>query len=142
VSIVSRFLHILFAAWTVGSLIYTWYVLSPAVQALPSAERSQLLGRISERLKPLSLSAIVLLLVTGLYNFFVILQKGVVGPYHAFFGVKFLLALHVFGILFVLSKPPSGDPARDAKRSRLALGAIITSLIILAIGAYLRTLHS
>jgi hypothetical protein len=61
--------------------------------------------------------------------------------YHMWFGIKVLLALHVFGMLDVLSKPPSGDPKRDAKRSRLALGALISAVIILAIGAYLRTLH-
>ncbi len=130
------------AAWTVGSLVYTCYVLSPSVQAMAAEERARLLGRISSHLRPLSLSAIVLLLVTGLYNFIRINAAGVVMPaYHIAFGIKFLLALHVFGMLFVLSKPPSADPGQDAKRSRLALGALISAVIIVAIGAYLRTLH-
>jgi hypothetical protein len=47
----------------------------------------------------------------------------------------------VFGMLHVLSKPPSGDPQRDAKRSRLALGALVSAMLIVGIGAYLRTLH-
>jgi uncharacterized membrane protein len=140
-AIVSRFLHILAAAWAVGSLIYTWYVLNPAVQAMAAQERAQLLGRLSTRLRPLAQTSIALLLITGLYNFYLIYQAGVASGYHMVFGIKVLLALHVFGMLEVLSKPPSADPRRDAKRSRLALGALISALIILALGAYLRTLH-
>jgi uncharacterized membrane protein len=139
--IVSRFLHILAAAWAVGSLAYTCLVLSPAVQAMGANERAQLLGRLSSRLQPLAHTSVVLLLVTGLYNFYRIYQGGVAPGYHMAFGIKFLLALHVFGMLEVLSKPPSGDPQRDAKRSRLALGALISAVIIVVIGAYLRTLH-
>jgi hypothetical protein len=44
-------------------------------------------------------------------------------------------------MLFVLSKAPGANPRQDAKRARLALGALISSVIILALGAYLRTLH-
>jgi uncharacterized membrane protein len=139
--IVSRFLHILAAAWAVGSLIYTWYVLSPVVQAMAAPERAQLLGRLSSRLRPLALTSITLLLITGLYNFYRIYQAGVAPGYHMVFGIKFLLALHVFGMLDLLSKPPGADPRRDAKRSRLALGAMISAVIIVALGAYLRTLH-
>jgi uncharacterized membrane protein len=138
--ILSRFIHILAAAWAVGSLLYTWYVLSPAVQALAAAERDRLLRGISERLRPLAISTILLSLLTGLYNFYRILQGGVAPGYHMAFGIKFLLALHVLSMLYILSKPP-GDAKRDAKRSRLALGSLISALIILAIGAYLRTLH-
>ena len=139
--ILSRFLHILFATWAVGSLIYTWYVLSPAVQGMAADERTRLLGRISERLQPLALSTIVVLLITGLYNLYRVLQGGVAPGYHIAFGIKFLLALHVLSMLYVLSKPPGTDPKRDAKRSRLALGALISAVIIVGIGAYLRTLH-
>lgn len=138
--ILSRFLHILFAAWAVGSLIYAYYVLNPAVQAMAPDERTRLLTAISERLRLLALATVVLVLLTGLYNFYRILQGGVAPGYHMAFGIKFLLALHVLSMLFVLSKPP-GDPERDAKRSRLALGALISAVLIVGIGAYLRTLH-
>lgn len=142
VDLVSRFLHILAAAWAVGALAYTRYVLSPGVQAMDLDQRNALLGRFSERLKPLALATIVLALLSGFYNFFRILDGGVLQGYHMMFGIKFLLALHVLSMLYVLSKPPTGDPQSDAKRSRQAFGALMTALIILAIGAYLRTLHA
>ncbi len=138
--ILSRFLHILFAAWAVGSLIYTYYVLNPSVQAMAEDERNRLLTRMSERLRPLALTTVALVLITGLYNFYRILQGGVAPGYHMAFGIKFVLALHVLSMLVILSKPP-GDPKRDAKRSRFALGALISAVIIVGIGAYLRTLH-
>jgi uncharacterized membrane protein len=138
--ILSRFLHILFAAWAVGSLIYTYYVLNPAVQAMAEVQRNGLLTRMSERLRPLALATVALVLITGLYNFYRILQGGVAPGYHMAFGIKFVLALHVLSMLVILSKPP-GDPKRDAKRSRFALGALLSAVIILGIGAYLRTLH-
>jgi uncharacterized membrane protein len=138
--ILSRILHILAAAWAVGALAYTYFVLSPAVQAMAADERSRLLGKLSQGLQPLAVSAIVASLITGLYNFYRILQGGVAPGYHMAFGIKFLLALHVLSMLYVLSKPP-GDPKRDAKRTRLALGALISAVLIVAIGAYLRTLH-
>ena len=139
--ILSRFLHILAAVWATGSLIYTCFVLSPAVQAMAEDERARLLGRISQGLRPLAISTIVVSLITGLYNFYRILQGGVAPGYHMAFGIKFLLALHVLSMLYMLSKPPGANPQRDAKRSRLALGALISAVIIVAIGAYLRTLH-
>lgn len=138
--ILSRFLHILFAAWAVGSLIYTYYVLNPSVQAMAEDERNRLLTRMSERLRPLALTTVAVVLITGLYNFYRILQGGVAPGYHMAFGIKFVLALHVLSMLVILSKPP-GDPKRDAKRSRFALGALISAVIIVGIGAYLRTLH-
>jgi len=79
--------------------------------------------------------------LSGSYNFFRVVSSGVDTTYHMAFGLKFLLALHVFAILFILSTPPSGDPQRDAKRPRLVVGALISGLIILAVAAYLRTLH-
>ena len=105
-------------------------------------ERTRLLGRISARLRPLAVSAIVLLLVTGLYNFVRINEAGVVVPaYHIAFGIKFLLALHVFGMLFVLSKPPERRPESGRQALATGLGAMISAVIIVALGAYLRTLH-
>ena len=97
---------------------------------------------VHQRLKPLALTAILALFLTGSYNLYRILDRGIVdASYHMVFGIKFLLAFHVFAMLFILSTPPSGDPARDARRPRLMLGAVISGLVVFALSAYLRTLH-
>jgi uncharacterized membrane protein len=142
VDLLSRWLHILAASFAVGAFIYGRFVVAPSLATLSAAQRTPLVEQFAARLRPLAWSAIAILLLTGLYNFYVILQRGVQPGYHMVFGIKFLLALHVFGMLFVLSKPPTGDPARDAKRPRLMLGAAISGMLILALGAYLRTLHT
>lgn len=142
VDILIRWIHIAAAAFVVGGFVYARFVVLPAMDGLSSEERSAMVGRIAARLKNLALTAIVLLLVSGSYNFFKVVQGGVDTAYHMAFGIKFLLALHIFGMLFVLGRPPSGDPARDAKRPRLLFGAMISGLLVLLLGAYLRTLHT
>ena len=142
VSILFRWIHIVAAAFVVGGFVYARFVMLPAMDGLSSEERLAMFGRLAARLRALALTAIVLLLVSGSYNFYKVVQGGVDTAYHMAFGIKFLLALHIFGMLFVLGTPPSGDPARDAKRPRLMFGAIISGLIVLLLGAYLRTLHS
>ena len=61
---------------------------------------------------------------------------------HAVFGVKVLLALHVLGMLFLVSAPPQDDPGAEAKRSRLLTGAAVSALLIFALAAYLKFLHA
>ena len=142
VDIFSRWLHILAAAVAVGGLIYARLIVSPSLGILDADQRARILSQLSARFRPIVVAVIVILVATGSYNLLSILQEGVVTAYHMAFGIKFLLALHIFGMLFLVSAPPSGDAARDAKRSRLMTGAVISGLIVLALGAYLRTLHS
>lgn len=140
--IISRWLHIAAAAVAVGGLVYGRLVLASALQALGEEDRARFLAKLSARLKPLAVTVIIALLASGIYNLLNVLQGGGVGAnYHMVFAVKFLLAVHVFGMLYLVAMPPSGDSARDAKRPRLMAGAAISGLIILALGAYLRTLH-
>ncbi len=142
VDILFRWIHIVSAAFVVGGFIYARFVMVPAMEGLNSEERLAMFGRLAARLKALALTAILLLVISGSYNFYNVVRGGVDTAYHMAFGIKFLLALHVFGMLFVLTTPPSGDPVRDAKRPRFMFGAMISGLIILLLGAYLRTLHS
>ncbi len=140
--IFSRWLHIAAAAVAVGGLVYARLVLAPALQVLGEEDRAKFLGKLSASLKPLAVTVIIALVASGIYNLLNVLQGGGVGAsYHMVFAVKFLLAVHVFGMLYLVAMPPSGDSARDAKRPRLMAGAAISGLIILALGAYLRTLH-
>lgn len=142
IDVILRWSHILAAAIVVGGFAYARFVLYPATKALAEDEQAQLREGIAANLRPWALTSIVLLVVSGSYNFYQVVSSSVDTAYHMAFGMKFLLALHVFAILFMLSTPPSGDPAKDAKRPRLALGAFISGLMILLLGAYLRTLHS
>jgi uncharacterized membrane protein len=142
IALVSRWAHIFAAAVVVGGFVYARFVFFPAMSTLSEESQAQLRGEIASNMRPWALTAIVLLVVSGSYNFYRVVSSGVDSAYHMAFGLKFLLALHVFGMLFILSTPPSGDPARDAKRPRLIMGGLISALVILALGAYLKTLHA
>ena len=142
IALVSRWTHIFAAAVVVGGFAFWRFVVYPAMSTLAEADQTKMRERIAANLRPWALTSIVLLVLSGSYNFFRVVSSGVDTTYHMAFGLKFLLALHVFGMLFVLSTPPSGDPVRDAKRPRFVFGAFVSGLLILAIAAYLRTLHS
>jgi hypothetical protein len=142
VDIIFRWLHITAAAIAVGGFVYARFVVFPSLRSLSDDVRTMLSEQFSARLKPIALSVIVVLFLSGAYNLYRVLDRQVVdSTYHIVFGVKFLLAFHLFAMLFLLSVPPSGDAARDARRPRLMFGAIISGLVIFALGAYLRTLH-
>jgi len=142
IDIIFRWTHIFAAAIVVGGFAYARFVFYPAMAMIEESEQAKLREGIATNLRPWGLTAIVLLVLSGSYNFYRVVLSGVDTAYHMAFGMKFLLALHVFAMLFILSTPPSGEPAKDAKRPRLVLGAFISGLLILLIGAYLRTLHN
>ena len=89
-------------------------------------------GVMSARFKPWGYAAIGGILISGTYNF---LSKSTFPPhYHAWFGIKVLLALHVFAIVVMY------NPERHKMKPRLLTGVAITGALILACSAYLRWL--
>ena len=107
-----RWLHIVSVVILLGGVFYARVVV----------------GEMAKSFKPLAYGAIGGILISGTYNF---LSKSVHPPhYHAWFGVKILLALHVFAATILY---------REGKRRALT-GVIITGSLILAISAYLRWL--
>ena len=56
--------------------------------------------------------------------------------YHAIFGIKFLLVMHVAAVMLVSAKPEVDND----KRARLLTGAAISGLVILLLSATLRSI--
>jgi hypothetical protein len=83
-------------------------------------------GELAKKFKPLAFAAIGGLLLSGTYNF---LTKPSFPPhYQMWFGIKMLLALHVFAAVILY---------REGKRRSLT-GIVISGVVILFIAAYLR----
>jgi len=83
-------------------------------------------GEMAKSFKPVAYAAIGGILLSGTYNF---LSKSSFPPhYHAWFGIKILLALHVFAVIILY---------REGKRRALT-GVVISGALILLISAYLR----
>jgi hypothetical protein len=84
-----------------------------------------IVGDMAPRFKPLAYMAIGGILVSGFYNF---LSKGTLpANYQMWFGIKVLLALHVFAVTILYKG-----------KKRLLTGAVISSGVIVAIAGYLR----
>lgn len=80
--------------------------------------------------KPVAITAIVGLLVTGVYNF---MHRAVKSPtFHMLFGIKMLLALHVFAVTIIATR------ANNERRSRQLTGVVISGILILIISASFR----
>jgi hypothetical protein len=83
------------------------------------------------------IGAIALMIASGLIQMMSIMANAPKG-WHMWFGIKFLLALHVFAMMFLLTKPD----APEAKRNRWRLSMLIGVVAVTAIGVYLEKLRS
>lgn len=128
--VLARWLHIASAALLVGGLAYARAVAVPALETLPDDERAEAWRRLAWRFRPLVLAAIAGLLVAGVYN--LLIHTGHTQFYNMLFGVKMLLAAHVFVVSFLA--------VREAKPSRMT-SAVISGLLAMLLAAYLRRIY-
>jgi putative copper export protein len=125
-NITMRWVHISSMTVLVGGLLFLWIGFHESDGAVSA--------RAAAAYRPLFLTAAVLVLISGIYNF---LNKPALSPaYHAVIGIKFLLVLHVLVAGFLATR------TSNPKRRRQAAGAAITGFVILALSAVLRKLSS
>jgi uncharacterized membrane protein len=132
--VLMRWLHIASMAFAFGGALYARLVSAPALEALPADARASAGDAAAERLRPWILAAVFGLLVSGLYN--LMTKRAYPDNYLLWFALKMLLALHIFAVSFLLTKP--GVDA--AKRTRWLTGIVFSGLVVLLISAYLRSL--
>ena len=125
-----RWLHIASMTTLLGGMIFWRLVLARASDEMGGGARGPLFERIAAAFRPLVFASIAGLIVSGVINF--LMSPGHTKLYHALFGIKMLLALHVFGVAIVMVQP------NNPRRTRLATGAMISGLVILFISAWLR----
>lgn len=77
-------------------------------------------------------SGAVLLVLSGAAQFMVRMHGAPKG-WHAVAGIKILLALHVVAVSLLLGR----DGMDDAKRARMARGAVISGWVVVLLGAFL-----
>jgi len=116
-----RWLHLFTAIAAVGGAVGGAYYSQPIVAAL---SRNVVIG------------GIVAMSISGVYSL-TQLMKGAPKGWHMWFGIKFLLALHVFTMLFLLTKAD----ATPQKRKRWQMSALIGTMAVVLAGAYLRSLR-
>lgn len=134
--LIMRWVHLLSAMAAIGGAMYAAVAFWPASADLPEGERDKLREAARRRWAMVVHLSITLLIVTGLFNFYwLAIRPGHLGPmpYHAVFGVKFLLAMVVFALASVLvgrSPGLAGVRAQAGKWLRVivVLGVVIVFL--------------
>ena len=110
-------------------LAMRWLHLASVVVLLGGVFYARFVAReLAAGFKPIAYTAIGGILVSGLYNF--VSKPGYPPHYHMWFGVKVLLALHVFAAVILYR----------AGKLRTLTGVVISGAAIVAISAYLRWL--
>ena len=140
IDVVSRVLHVATAIVLVGGSVFLRLVLMPAADGLAEAEHDALKERLMSRWKRIVHIGILLLLLTGLYNYVGVTRGQHEGDslYHAMVGTKILLAL----VLFFLASALVGRSAalqglRDKAKTTL-LVMITLAAIIVAISEFVK----
>ncbi|MBZ5624248.1 MAG: hypothetical protein LAQ69_36955 [Acidobacteriia bacterium] len=125
-----RWIHIASMATLIGGILYGRLVMAPAIATLAPDARESLGDTVAALFRPLVYIAITGLVVSGTFN--LLTTTGHRPIYHMLFGVKMLLALHVFAVSILIVQP------KNPRRVRMMTGTMISGLIILAIAAWLR----
>jgi uncharacterized membrane protein len=143
VALLSRWAHILCVVIAVGGAVFSRFVLLPAAEESLSVEdHGRLRAAAMGRWRKIVHACIVLLLLSGGFNFYLALRDKVPPmPYHALFGVKFLLALVVFFLASALAGSKPGFAALRA-RGKKWLGVLVGSaVVVILLSGVLRALH-
>ncbi len=132
-------IHVTSAAVLVGGTIYARAVTVPELQLLTDEERRDAWAVLIARFRPLVFSAIAGLVVSGLYTF--LTHPGHTRLFHMWFGVKLLLAAHVFATSIMAVSAPSDKPGEDTRRIRRLTGVVISGLAVFLVAAFLRRIY-
>lgn len=133
-AVFSRWVHVVSAIFLLGGVLYARIVLAGAAAALDEAPRAALDREAAARFRNWLLAAMAALLLSGLYN--LLTKEALPKGYHMVFGIKMLLALHVFAVGLLLAK----RDVPEEKRRRWMSGVVVSGLLIALLSAVLRRL--
>lgn len=142
VEVLFRWMHIVPAIVLLGGTIFLALVAVPKTST-PEGGAPPWLGKVRKRWAMLSGLCILLLLVSGLWNFMAYRMPEIkdTGPlYQALFGIKVLLALGVFFIVSVMAgRSPTFEPMR-AKPGKMLMIAMAMGVAIVLIAGVLHNI--
>ena len=137
-----RWAHIAGAILAAGGAAFIAFVMLPSMACLDEEGRRNLHEQVRRRFSKIYSFAILLLLVSGIYNYVfkeMAAHKGQ-SLYHALMGVKILLAMVVFFLGSVLlGQSPAFEGLRAKRKLYIRLNLFLIAIIV-AIGAILRSM--
>ncbi|MBS1855547.1 MAG: hypothetical protein JST11_09300 [Acidobacteria bacterium] len=125
-----RWIHLCSVATLVGGILYARFVIAPSEGFLPPEARTTLDERAAAHFRPIVFTAMICLVLSGIFNYMTKPGHSVI--YHALFGVKMLLVLHIFSVAILIAHPG------NKRRNRQMLGAAISALIVILISNVLK----
>ena len=141
VQYLSRICHILGAIILVGGLFYIRYIVSPVDTPPGTAPVDQFFGgRRATWAKWVGI-ATALLLITGLFNYFMIAKQNepMAPSYHMMAGIKMLAAIVVFLLAALLAGRTSVADSLRQKWHFWLNTTLVIAIITVALGSFLRT---
>lgn len=140
--LISRWLHVLAAMAAVGGTLFMRLAMLPATAQLSPDAKEAFLQAVRSRWAKVVMTAILLLLVSGLYN---ISRKEVtyqVSPlYHALFGIKFLLALGIFFLASALVGRSEAFAAIRGQAAKWLVVNLLLAVLVVCISGVLRQIE-
>lgn len=139
IDVLARWVHVGTVVALVGGTAFVRFVLLPAAEQLDDSARATLHEAVTARWKRFVHAGIVLILLSGLYNY----ARGAAvhqgdSLYHALIGTKILLAL---GVFFLASALVGRSAAFETLRRnrRLWLGVVVAlAAVIIAISGFVK----
>ncbi|MGD0222502.1 MAG: hypothetical protein ABSF71_09195 [Terriglobia bacterium] len=133
-----QWIHLMAAIVGLGGMGFLLLILIPSLGVLSMEQRDALSRAVAGRFRWASWSAMLLLLISGLYNTRQSYWQVPWGPAWKFLGLKIGLAFVLFGIVLGLTIPfRLFEPLRARQRMWL-LVAFTLGVIVVLISAYLR----
>jgi uncharacterized membrane protein len=139
-NLIFRFLHIASVVLFLGGVFYARQVLVPILNVLPESIRMPSAAGAQMRYRAVLWTLLVLIVGSGLYNFFTYSGPKHGLAYQVWFGIKMLLVAHILASAILWSTSPYGDVAVGGKSKHRLAGMAISGLVIVAISVYLRSL--
>ncbi len=140
--VLSRWIHVTSAIALMGGAIFAVLAVIPSLAVLDEETRKQVKTAIRSRWAKVVHVGILLLLVTGFYNYLAVTGPAHQGDnrkiYHILMGNKILIALVIFFLASVLAgRSAKFDGMRRQDRKWLTI-IILLAAIVVGIGSYLK----
>ncbi|VAX38221.1 hypothetical protein MNBD_PLANCTO02-3273 [hydrothermal vent metagenome] len=137
IEVLSRWIHIGTVIVLVGGSVFMRFVMLPAAAELPEEEHNALRGRIINRWKKFVHTGVLLIMISGMYNFMCAIphHRGQT-LYASLIGIKIILAFVVFFLASALvGRSPKFEKMRKNPKKWLAV-IITLAAIIVGISGY------
>lgn len=133
-----QWVHLLAAVVGLGGMAFLLLILIPALRVLSAEQREALSKAVAGRFRWASWSAMILLLVSGLYNVRHSYWEVPWGTAWKFLTLKVVLSFALFAIVLGITIPFRLFEPLRARRRKFLLVAFLLGVAVVLISAYLR----